>query len=540
VLRDEAAARTQRGLALVTAGEFGEGWDEYRFRFEAGGGVRRLRQPAWAGEPLEGKSILVHREQGVGDEIWFAGCLPDLVRERPARILLSCDVRLEPLFSRSFPGIELLSGEPGVDDWERFCDLDVDYQLPLGCLHRWFRRRREDFPTPADYRGYLQADTALTAFWRRRHRELGGERAVGVSWQGGRTLMELRKLPWDALVTLLASSEATFFDLQYGDTSEVRQRLSEVGARLHAQPDTDAWLDLDGLAARIAALDLVITVPNTTAHLAGALGVPTFILHSPAWGCCWLPEGERTPWYPCARVFRKGRGGWPAVLESLSNELRRLPGVATSAPNRATGDPTSTVQAAARAGGAVEPSRTVQLASEGPAGAVAVGFRPFADLLVGLAPGSVAEVALRRCEANAWLAARGGCRTIGLLVASPGLREDAAVQPLVRATPQALPLADRSVDWILAFDVLHRMTPEEVDVALAELTRVAVRGVLVSVDTAPASAWVSGRLINVHQTVRPLRWWSARIAEVTGVRPLHQPAGRGSTHALLASLRDRR
>ena len=263
-----------------------------------------------------------YREQGVGDEILYASCFPELI-ERCARCTLTCDARLAPLFRRSFPQATVYGGKPWHDDWKRWIDLPVDYQIPAGNVPRYLRSHIASFPSTA---GYLVADRTRRKAWRQRFERLGSGLKVGISWQGGKDLLSLRHAPWDFWREALLTEGARFVNLQYGDCSQqlatMRRRW---GVEVHDWDDIDALKDLDGLAAQMADLDLVITVPNTTAHLAGALGVPVWIIFSPAWGCWWITHGVEAPWYPSAKIFPKSREkGWPAVLETLCQELAEL------------------------------------------------------------------------------------------------------------------------------------------------------------------------------------------------------------------------
>jgi hypothetical protein len=128
------------------------------------------------------------------------------------------------------------------------------------------------------------------------------------------------------LQPLLAWSHADFIDLQYGDTSAERQEmLDSAGLRVHKVEDIDNFNDLDGLAALIAACDVVISISNTTAHLALALGKPVFVMVPSATETLWYwhLHGEVSPWYPTARIFRQDRGGhWDSVIEQVGRALQ--------------------------------------------------------------------------------------------------------------------------------------------------------------------------------------------------------------------------
>lgn len=306
-----------RAYAFLLKGDFRTGWTEYEKRFAATGtGVRDFGLPRWNGEPLHGKTILVHAEQGLGDEIMFASCLPDLIAVA-GRVVIECSDRLEALFRRSFPQAMVHGGkkEDPVDWLAQF--PPVHYQVPVGSLPRWFRSERAAFPQAA---GYLRADAQRVREWRARISTRAGGLAVGLSWRGGtpKTRSYLRSVPLESLAPLL-QPEVAFVSLQHGvDPSE----LQGPAAAIRSFPGVTE--DLDELAALVCALDLVVSVDNTNAHLAGAVGRPVWVLlpFSPEWR--YGLSGETMPWYPSARLFRQQRGeSWPAVVERVTAALAR-------------------------------------------------------------------------------------------------------------------------------------------------------------------------------------------------------------------------
>jgi hypothetical protein len=116
-------------------------------------------------------------------------------------------------------------------------------------------------------------------------------------------------------------------NLQYGDIAPVASRArSELGVEFHDWPAIDVRNDLDDLAARISALDLVVAVPGLAAHLAGALGVPVMIPFTREWGCWWITGGDQAPWYPSATILNAGDGGWSRVAEQLRTAIERARG----------------------------------------------------------------------------------------------------------------------------------------------------------------------------------------------------------------------
>ena len=316
VLGNDAKARLDRALIFLLLGEFEKGWDEYEHRFDAD--KRRARDfglPRWNDGPLDGKTILVYAEQGVGDEIMFASCLPDLVA-CAGRVVLECSERLEKLFRRSFPQAIVHAGKKG--DSEKWLSefSPIDYQVPIGSLPRRFRRKPEAFPGQYPY---LKADPARVEYWRQRLQREGARPAMGVSWRGGTaaTRSAVRSIP-PGLLSEVLPGDVTWVSLQHGAEGEAPPL---PGLRTF----TGVTQDLDELAALMCALDLVISVANTNVHLAGALGCPVWVLVSnrPEWR--YGASGDCMPWYPSSRLFRCAQDeDWKAVLKRLRGELDRF------------------------------------------------------------------------------------------------------------------------------------------------------------------------------------------------------------------------
>lgn len=312
VLADDSKARLDRALIHLLRGQFRAGWEEYERRFIADRrSARDFGLPRWKDEPLANRTILVYAEQGVGDEIMFASCLPDLIAEA-GRVVIECSDRLQGLFRRSFP-LATVHGGKKEDraDWLAECG-PVDYQVAIGSLPRRFRPERESFPGVYPY---LRADAQRIENWRARLRQEGDGPAIGVSWRGGTatTRSQVRSLPPE-LVAKILRTDFTWVNLQHG--SDDAQMLPG----LRTFPGV-TW-DLDELAALMSALDLVVSVANTNVHLAGALGRPVWALLSrrPEWR--YGASGDTMPWYPSVKLFRQNQDeGWDAILASLALDL---------------------------------------------------------------------------------------------------------------------------------------------------------------------------------------------------------------------------
>jgi tetratricopeptide (TPR) repeat protein len=336
-----ALAHWNLSLALLSQGDFARGWQHYEWR-EAAAQVAfdKYPQQRWRGESLAGQTLLVHGEQGLGDEILFASCF-DEMQAGAKRCLLVCDPRLVPLFRRSFPAAGVIGHRRRKDRSPAPMAEPVDYQIPSGSPPQFFRRQPADFP---QRQSYLRPDGLLVEQWRDRFEAFGTALRVGISWRAGGQAAEHRKRSINLALwaPLLAVPGIEWINLQYGDTTAERGWAGdELGVTIRDWPQGDPLIDLDGFAARLAALDLVISVGNATVHLAGALGVPAWAIlpHIPNWR--WGLNGDRSIWYASVRLVRQAAAGaWEPVFNRLADDLRswsaeRSPTAQHSAPSRA-------------------------------------------------------------------------------------------------------------------------------------------------------------------------------------------------------------
>jgi tetratricopeptide (TPR) repeat protein len=315
-----------RALVLLKRGDFAAGWSEYEWRLKSGCRAPKSQLPVWDGSPLAGRRILVYAEQGVGDEVMFASCLTEVV-DSAARCIVECDRRLAPLFARSFPSA-IVIGRSDEIDAQSVPELDGgDVRVAMGSLPRYLR------PTPASFPNapsYLVPDPNLQQKWRGRLADLGDGLRVGISWRGGKTpsIRRARSTELAQWKEILAVPGVRFVDLQYGDsTDELAAVRSELGVEVLDFDDSDPLKDLDDFAAQISALDLVISVDNSTVHVAGAVGVDAWVLLPPYSNWRWIEGREDSPWYPSLRLFSRAEDErWGSVFQRVAEALRRRPG----------------------------------------------------------------------------------------------------------------------------------------------------------------------------------------------------------------------
>lgn len=278
--------------------------------------------PAWQGESLEGKTLLIWCEQGLGEAILSLSYIKDLALEAD-RIILECDPRLVDLVQRSLPTITVI---PEQDKTHReIAKAKPTLQVPIfeviGYCYK--ANPKTEFPS-----SYLLADSTQAGALREKYLEIGGNRPlVGISWGSPQaaTAREKSLHPeyWKAILGL---SSVTFVNLQYGAMRpDMVQLAAQCGATLIDDSDIDPSGPLASLADQIAAVDLVITVSNTTAHLAGALGQEAWVLVPPLgpgsmW--YWFSDGEDSPWYSSAKIFRRQVHADEPFMTDVSRKLK--------------------------------------------------------------------------------------------------------------------------------------------------------------------------------------------------------------------------
>ena len=301
------------GFLLLTRGDYADGWQEYEWRWQCGGQTpvpAGCDKPVWDGSDLQGKTILLWAEQGLGDILQFVR-FAQLVEERGGNVRLFSRPNLDRLLA-TCPGVERVAS-----DLEALGDIDC--HIPLASLPRVLGITLADLP--ATTVPYLTPPVRRSAdpFGPRR----GGELRVGIVWgvEPGHPNSEGRSCPLPLFRQLESVPGVELYSLQFGArAAELRQpdapRAADLSAVLGDFADT---------AALVEHLDLIVTVDTSMAHLAGALGrrVWTLIPRDSDWR--WLQNREDTPWYPTMRLFRQARTeGWEPVMERVATALHGL------------------------------------------------------------------------------------------------------------------------------------------------------------------------------------------------------------------------
>nr|WP_247893357.1 tetratricopeptide repeat protein [Azospirillum endophyticum] len=310
---DRTDARMNRALLRLAEGDLGGGWRDYAHRFATGEAVsRRFAIPEWQGEALAGRPILVWGEQGLGDEILFGTALPDLLREA-GRVIVECDPRLTGLFARALPGAEVRAPTPDP--------RDADCHAPMGGVAARLRPTLRHFPAAGPF---LIPEPRLAAEWRGRLAALGPGLRVGICWRSSRMTADRagaysRIEQWGPV---FAVPGVTFVTLQYDECGMERDdALHRFGTPLHHWPGLDQRNDLEGVAALMSGLDLVISAPTAVGELAAALGVPVWRIGAAG---DWSALGTMVrPWFPSMMPVGHA-GDQDVALAAVARRLRRL------------------------------------------------------------------------------------------------------------------------------------------------------------------------------------------------------------------------
>jgi tetratricopeptide (TPR) repeat protein len=322
---DDIESNWNRGLAYLEKGDYVKGFKGY----EWGKRIESTKNRNYSKEGItqfwdgtKGKVVAVFGEQGIGDEIMFASMLPDLMNDCKL-VILDAHPRLMDIFRRSFPDIPVYGTRKDKEFvWPPF-HPNIDAKLSIGSLGKFYRKSAEDFPR----KPYLKADPVIVAKYRDRLASMSDKPKIGISWKGGTKLTGVnnRFIKLDSWLPIFESVDADFISLQYSDDAEkhVTKFEEKYPHEIHHWPDTLA--DYDETAGLVMNLDLIISVPQSVVHLAGALGTPT-------WQLCpkkalWQmgAYGQDMPWYYCVKNFWQDEGeDWQTVINTVANELCTL------------------------------------------------------------------------------------------------------------------------------------------------------------------------------------------------------------------------
>jgi tetratricopeptide (TPR) repeat protein len=318
-------ARFFLSTEYLRQGRLTDGWAMYDYGFGDVGfnsrtPPRKFAVEKWDGSNLPEQTLMIWREQGLGDEIMFFSCLPEVL-SKCKNVIIECDPRMVTLFQRSFP--EATVRPQAYSPAPSFTPVyqDFDHHIPAGSLMRFFRNQISDFERS---KPYLIADPTLVARYKNR---LGSDHSrlrVGICWRSG--LMDTQRntnyaslSDWQAI---LRNPNCVFVNLQYGDCkTEIENAQHEFNTYINHWPDVNLKNDLEDVAAIIAGLDLVITAGTAVAQMAGALGVPVFMF---APKNSWTNLGQDYfPWYSNISLFSFENNQPQEALDAIAIELSK-------------------------------------------------------------------------------------------------------------------------------------------------------------------------------------------------------------------------
>lgn len=307
------------GQLYMSAGRIGEGWDLYEARFRM---VRPLTPrplpplPRWDGENLDGRTLLVWREEGIGDELRFSTCMPGLAERLGGRVVFECEPRLVGLYTRALRGIVVRPEKAPAYDY-----TGIDCHVPVGSLPKYFRRTIGDFiaaPAPL-----LKAGAARVGRWRAWLDGLGPGLKVGISWRSqnrapGKMPFHSSLAEWGPILT---HPGIVFVNLQWRDfADDLAEAERMFGSRIHVPPGLDLANDMESLSSLIAALDVVVSTRNTISILTGALARPCHMLS--AYSREIDSRIDFDAWAPTTKVhFRTWQDSWDRPIKSVAGVL---------------------------------------------------------------------------------------------------------------------------------------------------------------------------------------------------------------------------
>lgn len=309
------------GVTRLALGHLEDAYQNWELRWarREGGTKSELSIPEWNGTPATARSLLIYREQGIGDEILFASCLPDIL-DRFERIVCVCHSKLKPLFARSFQQIDFRSGEDALTEDDV---RELEWQIAIGSLPPIVRPHIDSFP---DAPQFLIPDASRVALFRQRLEPSRKALTIGIAWRSSNLSMQRKVLYpflefWQPLFDL---ANVTWVNLQYGDVAEeLRQAEMRFGVSILSFDDVDHFNDLDTSAALMKACDLVIGPGTSTTMISAAIGTPTVRL-APGYDRFQLGTAYY-PWLPSLIPIRRLFGeSWDTPMQQTAAIVQTL------------------------------------------------------------------------------------------------------------------------------------------------------------------------------------------------------------------------
>jgi tetratricopeptide (TPR) repeat protein len=326
-------ARLNRAVLHLLNGDLKDAWRDYAARIDVPGKVPvpsgEQRFAAWTGGPLKRVRLLVRSEQGIGDQLMFAGLIPELAaraRAEGGSVILECEARLVSLFARSFPQIAVqpaaiknIGGVPVADyGWLKAAG-GATATILMGSLPKYLRSSLESFPKPHQF---LVPDPQERAHWRAAFEE--GKKIIGISWRSGKFGDGDRVLQYAPLrdwADFLRGCDASFVCAQYGARPEEIAALEQMSGRKILVPENlDQRNELDRTCAMLSALDVLVSAPTAVSWLAAGAGARTLKV---LFGEVWTAMGQDCePFAPaCECLVPATMGDWADVFRQAIAKL---------------------------------------------------------------------------------------------------------------------------------------------------------------------------------------------------------------------------
>jgi ADP-heptose:LPS heptosyltransferase len=332
---DHRQGRWNLGLLLLEDKQYEEGFKLYAEGFETGERIIRSYKDSrgyeakfWKGEDLSGKTIVLHGEQGVGDELLFLQFVPEFIKANPdCTLVLDTHPRLCAAVQRSFPDLKhIFNTRKSRETPEWNSELRVDYKDGLGSLPRWYhskRRKNAGWLVP-DAERVQKYRLVLDTIKKSTGRE--NKPVIGIAWSGGKkkTRVDLRSIPLGKWGPIL-EQDATFVSLEYlpGAEKVTGEILKDTGITVHHWPDVTEDPDYDETIALAAACDLVVCVNTSLVHVRGALDLPCWTLtpHGHAWR--YGKKDKINPFYNSVTQYHQDDNtDWDYVIKKVSTDLK--------------------------------------------------------------------------------------------------------------------------------------------------------------------------------------------------------------------------
>ena len=305
-------------LTLMYKGSYKESFELSEWRWKTKNNKNKkfeTNKPLWNNE--NNKIIYIWREQGIGDEIMYCSMINELIEEKSAKIILNCDKRLEPLFKRSLNNNIIYKDDTSI------LESDFDCHIPMASLANFFRSDTKKFKKT--FNGYLNYNKDKTNQMRSNLTKDNATKIIGISWKttSSKELAQYRNITLKELIKCINGPNVKLVNIQYGNTTEEILKLKkEIDIDIVSFTNIDSFNDIDSLASLMAACDVIVTIDNSTAQLAGSLGLNAKLLLSSAPDVRWGHKGTSCIWYNSVKIYRQiNLGDWSEPLKQLKQDL---------------------------------------------------------------------------------------------------------------------------------------------------------------------------------------------------------------------------